>query len=371
MILFVTRKYPPMIGGMEQLSYHLTTEVLRRRPGQVVSWGGSQRWLPAVLPALTARAAAALSRRSPPVDIIHLGDPLLSPIGLVLSRAFGVPAVCTAHGLDVTWPFPPYQRIVPPALARLDHVVAISEATRQECLRRGVPAARTSVLPVGVNLPGPGPARGAAKASLATRFPQLDPGRAWVVTIGRLVRRKGARWFAEQAFSRLIGRCPSACYVVAGGGPDEAALRALAGRGLPADLVVLGQISDADRDLLYRATDVFVMPNLPVAGDVEGFGLVAAETAAYGRAIVAAGIEGIRDVVVPDETGIVVPPSDAAAFVDAIVRLLAEPTLAERIGRAAHEHAARALDWGAIAERYIEVFDRCVRAHQKQQRKQP
>jgi glycosyltransferase involved in cell wall biosynthesis len=72
----------------------------------------------------------------------------------------------------------------------------------------------------------------------------------------------------------------------------------------------------------------------------EPFGLVALEAAAAGKAVVASNIGGLIDIVVDDQTGILVPPGDRAALAAAIERLIADPGLRERLGEAAVGRAA-------------------------------
>ena len=77
---------------------------------------------------------------------------------------------------------------------------------------------------------------------------------------------------------------------------------------------VLGQVSEALLVTLFQGSDLFVMPNIPVAGDLEGFGVVMLEAGLCGLPIVAAELEGIRDVVREGENGVLVSPGDAVAF---------------------------------------------------------
>jgi hypothetical protein len=81
-ILFITRKYPPAVGGMEKVSYVLGKELSRRHNISLVAWGGSQKWLIWFLPKAFVQALWTTWRR--PISVVHLGDGLLAPIGLVL-----------------------------------------------------------------------------------------------------------------------------------------------------------------------------------------------------------------------------------------------------------------------------------------------
>lgn len=370
MILFLTRKYPPMIGGMERLSYRLTQEIARQRPARIISWGGSQRWLPLAAPTLAIRAltpALSASKRAL-VSIVHVGDPMLAHVGLMVGATYGVPVVCTAHGLDVTWPFRPYQQLVPPALRRLDHVVAISESTARECAARGVDPARLSVIPVGVDLPANLPDRPTARRLLKENGIQID-GWPVILTVGRLVRRKGVRWFLDSAYAQVLERLPRAHYVITSDGPERAAIDEIVRTRFAGRVSVLGRVSDEVKDLLFRAADCFLMPNLAVTGDMEGFGIVAVEAAAYRLPVVAAAIEGIQDSVVPGVTGRIVTPGDRDGFVESLCDILRQPAERESLGLAARRHVAERLAWRTIADQYLTVFDRVIAGQDRNHRK--
>ncbi len=130
MILFVTRKFPPATGGMEKLSYELIDFVSRKRKCIKVVWGGSQKWLPFVYLYLLIKSFfVALIY---PVKIIHLGDPVLSPIGVFLRFVFRKPVVVNIHGLDVTYQNNFYQFIVPKCLKKMDLLKVITKRIKNQ-----------------------------------------------------------------------------------------------------------------------------------------------------------------------------------------------------------------------------------------------
>ena len=98
---FVTRKYPPRIGGMERLSWELTTRIAKRRSARIVALRRGNRWLPLFLgySALLILANAIRGK----ILLLHLGDPALAPLGR-LAKLCNVPVCVTVHGLDVTYP---------------------------------------------------------------------------------------------------------------------------------------------------------------------------------------------------------------------------------------------------------------------------
>ena len=149
MLLFITRKYPPSVGGMQRLSYHVTTGVAAREPAVIIAWGGSQKWLPLFMPYAAVKALWLCLTQT--VELIHLGDMVLTPIGLFLQAFTRLPVIATAHGLDVIYPNRLYQALILPCARRMDFVICISEHTRSQCLSRGIARARTAVIPVGID----------------------------------------------------------------------------------------------------------------------------------------------------------------------------------------------------------------------------
>jgi glycosyltransferase involved in cell wall biosynthesis len=127
----------------------MTTTVARHVPVQIVKWSKAQRWLPLFIPYALVRALLVLLTK--PVELIHISDPVLAPLGLFLRFVGRRPVVVNAHGLDVVYPNRLYQAVIRACIRQLDFVICISEYTRQQCLARGVKAERTRVIPLGVN----------------------------------------------------------------------------------------------------------------------------------------------------------------------------------------------------------------------------
>ena len=94
---------------------------------------------------------------------------------------------------------------------------------------------------------------------------------------------------------------------------------------------MLGQVDSEMRDALLTGSDLFIMPNVVVPGDMEGFGLVAIEAAAAGALVIASSLEGIRDAVIDGETGVLIAPGDATAFVEVITAMVRDPTERRRL----------------------------------------
>jgi len=357
MLLFITRKYPPSVGGMQRLSYHVTTGVAAREPAVIIVWGGSQKWLPLFIPYAAVKALWLCITQS--VDLIHLGDLVLAPIGLFLQAFTRLPVIATAHGLDVIFPNRLYQALILPCARRMDFVICISEHTQRQCLSRGIDRARTAVIPVGIDAYAFRQSIGDAErrtwlARWAIDLDCVQPPRI-LLTAGRLVPRKGVRWLVSEVLPRLAERRADWIYLVVGEGPERQAIAEAAARdpSIAQRVHLLGQTSDDDLRMAYASADLFVMPNVPVPGDSEGFGIVHLEARAAGLPVVAADIEGISESFVTED-GLLVPAGDVMAFVDAIDLLSKGLSPEERRCRSAR--IAARYDWSRIIDTYCHTF---------------
>lgn len=319
--LFVTRKFPPSVGGMETLAEGVWRSLETTAPGAVlVAHGGSNRQLPRWLPGALLRVFVLLLRRK--VDFVLAGDAPMYASLFPLLRLFRVPQATMVMGLDLTYNHWLYRALVHPALLRAPRVIAISAATADMARSLGVLDARVSVIRLGVPAPAVSPDDRITAAKEIRRRYGLADDSVVLLTLGRLVRRKGARWFVQDVLPHLPART---VYLLAGDGPEGDPIRSTADSADLADRVhLLGRVDDATRELLLRGADLFVQPNIRVSGDMEGFGLVTIEASMRGTPMVASGIEGILDAVVDGETGLLLPPEDVDAWVQRLRELTAD-----------------------------------------------
>lgn len=321
--LFVTRTFPPAVGGMQTLAADVWA-TLRSGAGVpmfLVSHGGSSRGLPLFMVRAVVRTVRLTVTRQ--VDTVVTGDVVMFLVLSPLLRLLRVRHATMAMGKDVVWDQPLYRRVVARQLPKAPLVLAISEATAQAVREAGVAASRVRVVRLGVEVPDPpDDGRSASRAELTTWL-GLEGEPVILLALGRLVRRKGVAWFVREVLPRLDG---DLVYLVAGAGEDEEAVRsAVAASGQEARVRLLGRVSDSEREMLMRGCDVFVQSNVVVPGDMEGFGLVAVEAAMRGALVVASDLEGLQDAVVDGETGVLIAPLDAAAWERTLTGLVADP----------------------------------------------
>lgn len=357
--LFVTRKFPPSVGGMETLAAGVWRALSSEcQEARLVAHGGPNRQLVWWLPLAVLRTALALWRGQ--VDFVLTNDALtfaaLSPV----LRLAGVPAATMVMGLDLTFRNPLYRFVIRRTLPRAQAVLAISEATAEVARGLGVPAEHVSVVRLGVDAPPvSAEEREVAAARLRARL-GLPPQTAVLLTVGRLVRRKGARWFVSAVLPRLG---TDVVYAIAGEGPEAGAIATAAAASAAGDRVrLLGRVDEPTRDLLMAGADLFVQPNVRVPGDMEGFGLVVIEAVLRGSPVVGAALEGILDAVVDGETGLLLPPGDAEAWTRTLGDLLADRAALAARGQK-YAAAARALyGHDRMATDLLDALDRLLEA---------
>lgn len=320
-VVFVTRKFPPSVGGMETLAAHLWTALRHGDDTAVlIAHGGSVPATVLWLPSAVAKLLVLIARGR--VGTVLCGDVALYAVLGPLLRLTRTPHAVMAMGLDVTYDSALYRRVALPGLRQAPAVLAISEATAEAVRDAGAAADRVSVVRLGI--PAPEVAEGSKQAARRELEAQLglEPGQAIVVTVGRLVARKGAAWFAGQVLA-LLG--PEVHLVVAGDGPERDAVDSAAREAGVADRVhQLGKVSDEQREVLMRGADLFVAPNVEVPGDMEGFGLVAIEAAMRGTVVVASELEGLRDAVSDGRTGYLLPSGEPHVWAETISALLSD-----------------------------------------------
>jgi glycosyltransferase involved in cell wall biosynthesis len=189
------------------------------------------------------------------------------------------------------------------------------------------------------------------------RAPLGDPPVA--AFAGRLVRKKGADVLLR-AFARVRRELPEARLVVVGDGPERPGLeRLVRDLGLGGAVTMCGRLSrDEAADRLDGAW-VQVVPSRYQ----EPFGVVILEAMARGTAVVASRTGGIPEIVRDGETGLLVPPEDEDALAGALLAVLGDRALAERLGRAGRRVAAAHFSPDAYVAPFLAAFDRLVDRH--------
>lgn len=368
-VLFVSHSFPPAdapmsnIGGMQRVATELHAalqgrdDIAMRTLALCSSW----KWVHIKAVPFLASLAVRLGREAASfrADTI-LFTSMTTALPLLIAgprlKKQGIRLGAVVHGLDVTDPNPAYQAAVRRLCGLVDVAMPVSRATGEELVARGLPRNKIEVVPNAVDLhrfEGVAESRDGAGIPIAGA-PALAEDAFLIVTIGRQVRRKGFAWFIENVMPKLPARV---VFWLAGDGPERDNIEAaIQQSGLQHRVRCLGRISEEELIELYRRGQLFIMPNIVVPGDMEGFGIVMLEAGACGLPTLAADLEGIRDVVEEGVNGWFAPSGDTDAFVGRITTLLDNPEALRSASQRTAEYVARTFRWDRTAQRYLDAL---------------
>lgn len=349
--LFITRKYPPSVGGMETYSRFLYEAMLARDAGvdlykpRVDIHGRPSMW---ELARFLVGACWRLLKDGRRYQSVLLGDYAIASLAIVakvvsLGR---IRTVVSLHGNDLYFmrgqslPACAY-RAMSWCVTRsgaLDAAVANSHAIRDEGARHGI--APISVIPLAT------PSVDASIDPQQARQPQL-------LFTGRLIAYKGLAWFMAAVWPHLDPRWE---LLVAGQVWEEAEEKAI--RDQPR-VRYLGTLPYSELPPLRASVMACIMPNLPARADRqdEGFGLVALEAPAVGTPMVASACGGIPDAIANGVTGFLLPPLDAEAWVRQLEAILQwSQTQRAQFAVQAVQHIRDHYNWPLVARRTLAVL---------------
>ena len=293
-------------------------------------------------------------------DVVHGHFWMSGLAARAAAGPLGIPLVQTFHALGVVKrrhqgaadTSPPRRLELERALARtVDHVVATCSDEVFELRRLGVPGARITVVPCGVDL-------GAFRPD-GPREPR-DERRLRIGAISRLVPRKGLADLIA-----ALARVPEAELVVAGGPPARRLADDEEGRRLVA---IAEEHGVRDRVVLRGRVDHDAVPALLRSCDVvacvpwyEPFGIVPLEAMACGVPVLATAVGGMIDTVVHERTGWLVPPRSPDRIAAVLARLAADRALGRRLGAAGVERVRSRYTWERIAQSTADVYRQLAR----------
>jgi len=169
---------------------------------------------------------------------------------------------------------------------------------------------------------------------------------------GRLVRQKGVDLLLR-AFARLVTHVPEARLLLAGDGPERKSLHELISTlGVSSRVCMLGHLSRPELERHFASAWVQAVPSR----FAEAFGLVAVEAMMRGTAVVASAADGLMEVVEDGQTGVLVPPGDVNGLAEALLALLRDRELAERMGKTGREVALEHFREETYIDRLIQLY---------------
>jgi glycogen synthase len=350
----ITHRWPSTLAARERIDGVEVSRVAFPMP--TGSIGGVLRWL---LAAPRSLATCVRHLRRSGASVVHVQCVSANALyAWLAARIVRVPLVVTLQGeltMDATGVYSQsfvLRRLLRHLLAHADAVTACSAQTLREAeqMMGVVTGRRGAVIYNGVDI---------AEFADDSPTPGTPHGR-YVLGIGRLVAEKGFDVLLE-AFAGITDG--DVRLVIAGAGPQDAALREAADRlGIAARVDFVGRTDRPATVELFRNCTVFVL-----ASRHEPFGIVNIEAMAAGAPIVATSVGGVPEFVEHRRNGLLVEAGDATAMRQAIVELLNDRSLSERLAAAGHGDVSR-FEWSSIAGEYESIY-RAVRSARRSRRR--
>lgn len=365
-ILYISHLHPPKnqplesIGGMQNVSMQLVNALKKNEKVELhtiiqrAPWKGIGFASTVFLFKLLVLIPRAIRKFDP--DVVLFSSMVTAGVIPFMGRKINRPKVTINHGQDVTLPFWIYQKYIPAVFKRLDGVISVSKATRAACIERGMDPDKGIVLPNGLDRKKTSrlPEREEAREKLSDLFGiKFNKESYLLLTVGRQVKRKGHAWFIREVLPRLNHKVN---YLVIGDGPEFENIRQETESSEFKDSIYLiGRQPEEILKSAYVGSDLFIMPNIPVDGDMEGFGIVLLEANQAGLPAIASDLEGIQDVIEQGTNGYRVPHSEPHNFAQKI-DLVLEKEL-NVLSNSSKKYVLEKFSWDTVVDEYVNFLE--------------
>ncbi|MGA7672976.1 MAG: glycosyltransferase family 4 protein [Nitrolancea sp.] len=313
---------------------------------------------------LIAQRVAERVRRQR-ISLIHTHTVRANLIGRIAGLMAGVPVVTHVHSPTLRETDSRLKNMTNALVDRVtsrksDVFVAVSQSLGDELIRSGVSTRRVSVIPNGIDIPSFCP--GAARAEARALFGEPFSSGLLVAMIGLFRPRKGAEVLID-AFEHVSRAVPNACLVMVGSASEDAYFEQLQERCRQRELRdrVLFTGFRGDVAHLMSAFDVVAMPSLYG----EGTPMALLESMAMELPVVASPVEGISEVIVDGESGVLSSAGDVNAWANNLIGLLRDSERRREIGQAARVRVETYYSADRMAREVETIYQRVLSGRQR------
>jgi len=394
-----TREYPPLVyGGAGVHVDYLSRELASQIEVEVHCWGpqhsdsrnlhvrGAEPWaeisngtdgkFKGALEAFSLNLTQIKALEG--IDIVHTHTWYVSMAGFLAKKLYGVPFVLTTHSLEPLRAWKAEQLgsgyamsswMERTAILDADAVIAVSQGTKADIQKAypDVDPARIHVIYNGIDLAE----YQKTSETKALTDHGVDPAVPYVLFVGRITRQKGVTHLVD-----AIRYLPTDTQIVlCAGAPDTPEIATelrekvdAARKDHPRIIWIEKMVSRQETIQLYSHARVFCCPSV-----YEPFGIINLEAMACRAPVVASATGGIKEVVVDDKTGYLVPfdqdpvtsfPRDPVKFAQDLAarinELLRHPEKCKRFGDAGRQRVEDIFSWTAIAHQTIDLYKRLI-----------
>ncbi|HAB14353.1 MAG TPA: glycosyltransferase family 1 protein [Planctomycetaceae bacterium] len=303
------------------------------------------------------RIAAAIGEFAP--DIVHTHSSKAGILGRAAASRQRIPVVHTIHGAafhvgQSMLARAIFRRAERWAARRCQALISVCDAMTTQYVDAGIaPPEKFTTIYSGMDVePFLDPPRARKEVRSELGFADDD------VVIGKIARLfdlKGHRFLLEAA-GRIAAACPRAKFLLVGDGPLRSRFEdRIASEGLTDRFVLTGLVPPERIPELIHATDLVVHASL-----WEGLARVLPQSMLSGKPVVSFAIDGAPEVVIPDETGLLVPAGSVDGLVDSVTQLVEDEPLRKRMGNEGLRRSIETFRYQDMARRVREVYQRVL-----------
>ncbi len=286
-------------------------------------------------------------------DVVHTHTWYAHLAGFLARKLYNVPYVATSHSLEPLrpWKFDQLAEgynvstwIEKIGLENADRVVAVSKMMKEDILNNfSVDPGRITVIHNGIDLETWN--RRPLSDELRERYGIAED---YVLFVGRPTAQKGMEYLIDAADDIPV----QVVLEAVGADTKDYENRMMQKVEGKKNIVWIHEnLGDVKNVELYSSARVFICPSV-----YEPFGIINLEAMACETPVVATAVGGIPEVVVPEETGILVDPADSGQIAEAVNRLLKNPELADRMGKKGRQRVEEKFSWDSIAARTRDMY---------------
>ncbi len=369
-VLFISRAYPPVLGGIEDQNYNLGEALKKLTPTNIIANKKGKKNLPFFLLRLFVQLPFVL----PKYDMVLFGDGVLAPVGEFFQFFYRRQKFASViHALDLTYAYQDsflgkvYKFFNIPALRSLDKLIMVGNYAIEEATTLGIKKKKCIFIPNGVNIkkvvePHTHQELEKLLAKTTGKDTSFYADKKIILRVGRFVPHKGLHWFID----KVIPLLPEKYILVGAGGYNPGAVgdkenyttcqKYIKKHSLEDRVILFPNIPQPEMNILFNASDLYISPNIEIKGSAEGFGLNAIEAVVCNRLVLASDLQGLKDAIKNNVNGFLLEPENALAWKNKIEEVLSPEFNREEFITNAHHYTLENFTWENIGKRYLEVL---------------
>ena len=371
-ILFISRAYPPVHGGIEDQNYNLGKILQNLASTTIIANKKGKKNLPFFILRLFLQLPFILHK----YDIVLFGDGVLAPIGEFFKVFYRRQKfVSVVHGLDITYAYQKsilgkiYRFFNIPALKNLDKLIIVGNHTITEAVKIGITQKKCVFIPNGVNIEKiyEPHTRQELEKLLARKTKQPTKyfhNKKIILRVGRFVPHKGLHWFIDKVMPLL----PKDYILIGAGGynPKTAGdsenytlcKKYIKKHNLKKRVVLFPNIHQPDMNILFNTADIYISPNIEIKGSMEGFGLNALEAVICGQIVLSSNLQGLKDAIKNNINGFLLEPENTITWQNKIEEVLSPNFDKKTFTKQAKRYTLDNFTWEKIGKKYLDVLEK-------------